>query len=78
MSKSVIKEAWDSERIKYQQRYYNYYKEYLENINNYDVRGHMLECSYVLISIFGLTDKQVIQVEKNGGFTNEDLDKMEV
>lgn len=78
MSVSTIKDAWESERNKYQQRYYNYYKEYLANPENYDTRGHMLECSYVLISIFGLTDKQVVQVEKNGGFTNEDLDKMEV
>lgn len=78
MSVSTIKEAWESERNKYQQRYYNYYKKYLEDPKNYDARGHMLECSYVLISIFGLTDKQVVQVEKNGGFTNEDLDKMEV
>lgn len=78
MNVSIIKEAWKSERIKYQQRYYNYYKKYLEDSKNRDTRGHMHECSYVLISIFGLTDKQVIQIEKNGGYTNEDLEDPEV
>lgn len=33
----------------------------------------MLEMSYVLISVFGLTPYQVDQVERNGGLTDEDV-----
>lgn len=30
--------------------------------------------SYVLIEVFGLTDKQVQEVERNDGLTNADLE----
>ena len=29
--------------------------------------------SYVLITVFGLTDKQVQEIERNDGFTNADV-----
>ena len=33
----------------------------------------MLEASYVLINIFGLTEEQVKEVERNQGFIDNDL-----
>ena len=38
--------------------------------NNNDVLNEM---SFVLINIFGLTARQIIEIERNGGFTNDDL-----
>lgn len=34
----------------------------------------LIEMSYVLISVFGLTSKQVEEIEKNDGLTNKDLE----
>lgn len=33
-----------------------------------------MEMSYVLIEVFGLTGKQVEEVERNNGFTDEDME----
>ena len=46
---------------------------YDENPNDETNRGAMLEASYILINIFGLTTEQVKEVERNQGFTNNDL-----
>ena len=43
-----------------------------ENKSNADYHGAMSEMSYVLINVFGLTNKQVL--EKNGGLTNADIE----
>lgn len=85
---SDIKLAWEKTRIEYQKRYYAYYVHYkaLEEKENKGSnkaskasveysRGHLLEASYALINIFGLTDKEIRELEKNGGFTNDDIDK---
>lgn len=77
-----IKLAWEKTRIEYQKRYYAHLKSLEEKENNgtnkasveYS-RGHLLEASYALINIFGLTDKEIRELEKNGGFTNDDIDK---
>lgn len=42
---------------------------------NTDNHGALLEMSYVLIEVFGLTDKQVQEIERNDGLTNADLKK---
>lgn len=34
----------------------------------------LMEMSYVLIEVFGLTSKQVEEVEKNGGLTDADIE----
>lgn len=34
----------------------------------------LLKMSYVLIEVFGLTDKQVQEIERNDGLTNADLE----
>lgn len=77
-----IKFAWEKTRIEYQKRYYAHLKSLEEKENNgankasveYS-RGHLLEASYALINIFGLTDKEIRELETNGGFTNDDIDK---
>lgn len=72
---SNITEAWEKTRLAYQQRYIMWTKRWHE-YHNEDDRGHINECSYVLINIFGLTDKQIKELEHNySGFTNDDLCK---
>lgn len=34
----------------------------------------LLEMSYVLILVFGLTDKQVKEIERNDGLTDADIE----
>ena len=72
---SNITEAWEKTRLAYQQRYASYAKKYQQNDNNKELLGHLLECSYVLITVFGLTSKQVEELEKNNfsGLTDEDF-----
>lgn len=76
---SRIKDAWEAERLAYQQRYANAcakIKESQENETEYSQgmsKGTMLERSYVLIEIFGLSCKQVAEVERNKGFTDADF-----
>ena len=50
-------------------------KKVKENEFNTDNHGVLLEMSYVLITVFGLTDKQVLEVERNNGFTNVDINE---
>ena len=70
---SNIKETWENECRAYQQRYVIYLKRWHDYRSQYDL-GHANECSYVLITIFGLTDKQIKELEHNySGFTNDDL-----
>ena len=77
---SRIKDAWEAERLAYQQRYANAcakIKESQENETEYSQgmsKGTMLERSYVLIEIFGLSCKQVEEVERNKGFIDADFD----
>ena len=41
---------------------------------NTDNHGAMLEMSYVLHEVFGLTDNQVDEVERYGGLTEADIE----
>lgn len=70
---SNILSTWKTERINYQRRYAEHVLKYDENPNDETNRGAMLESSYVLINIFGLTAEQVKEVERNQGFTDNDL-----
>lgn len=72
---SNITQAWQNARVVYSLRYVSYLKEYKKNPNNKEALGHMHECSYVLINIFGLTSKQVEEIEHNGGITNDDIEE---
>lgn len=83
-----IKNAWTQQRLEYQLRYSKRCEKY-EDIMNHkyqniaesykdECEGVMHEMSWVLISIFGLTSKEVSEVEKNKGLTNADYESQEV
>lgn len=70
--KSQIKEM---QKV-YQLRYANYLKKYMNNNYDLDSHGHAMECCYVLIDIFGLTEDEINQLEKNdyAGMLDSDLE----
>ncbi len=77
---SNIKDIWEVERLKYQQRYVESYEKFKESqekefteFSQGQYKGAMLEMSWVLINVFGLSGEQVNEVERNRGFTDEDI-----
>lgn len=70
---NAIQQEWEKMRIAYQIRYARMCKKVKEDEPNTDNHRVMLEMSYVLITVFGLTDKQVQEIERNGGLTDQDL-----
>lgn len=70
---NAVQEEWEKMRIAYQIRYARMSKKIKENEFNINNHGALLEMSYVLIEVFGLTDKQVHEIEKNDGLTNADI-----
>ena len=71
---SNITITWENERIFYQQRYIMWLKKFQATNSEY-YRGHVLECSYVLINVFGLTSEQIKELEHDySGFLNDDLE----
>ena len=64
MINSNILKAWNEERIRYQIRYAKSCAEYHKYPENLDSKGHMHEQSWVLINVFGLSAKQVEEVER--------------
>ena len=76
---SEIKDAWEKARLAYQKRYAKDCEELKESLERDTEfykgqhKGALLEMSWVLIGIFGLTGKQVDEVERNNGFTNADI-----
>lgn len=73
MINSNILKTWNEERIKYQIRYAKSCAEYHKDPENLDKKGHIHEQSWVLINVFGLSAKQVEEVEREDGFTTEDI-----
>lgn len=71
---NTVQEEWEKMRIAYQIRYARMCKKVKEDESNTDNHGALLEMSYVLITVFGLTDKQVQEIERNDGLTNADLE----
>lgn len=71
---NAVQEEWEKMRIAYQIRYARMCKKVKEDESNTDNHGTLLEMSYVLITVFGLTDKQVQEIERNDGLTNADLE----
>lgn len=71
---NAVQEEWEKMRIAYQIRYAKMCKKVADNEFNTDNHGALLEMSYVLIEVFGLTDKQVQEIERNDGLTNADLE----
>lgn len=70
---NVVQEEWEKMKINYQIRYARMYKRVKKNETNTDNHGALLEMSYVLITVFGLTKKQVLEIERNDGLTNADI-----
>lgn len=69
-----VQNAWKNMRIDYQIRYARMYRKVKENEFNTDNHGALMEMNYVLIEVFGLTSKQVEEIEKNGGLTDADIE----
>lgn len=71
-----VQQEWEKMRIEYQKRYAKYAKQVKENQNNQTALGQLLESSYVLINVFGLSDKEVVELEANNycGLTDRDLE----
>lgn len=70
---NAVQEEWEKMRTAYQIRYARMCKKVKEDESNTDNHGALLEMSYVLIMVFGLTAKQVQEVERNGGLTDDDI-----
>ena len=70
---NAVQEEWKKMRTAYQIRYARMCKKVKEDETNTDNHGALLEMSYVLITVFGLTAKQVQEVERNGGLTDDDI-----
>lgn len=68
-----VQNAWENMRIAYQIRYARMCKKVKDEFNT-DNHGALMEMSYVLIEVFGLTSKQVEEVERNGGLTDADIE----
>lgn len=71
---NAVQEEWEKMRIAYQIRYAKMYKKVRNNDFDTNNHGALFEMSYVLIEVFGLTDKQVQEIERNEGLTNADLE----
>lgn len=69
-----VQEAWENLRINYQSRYARMCRKVQDGEFNTDNHGAMLEMSYVLHEVFGLTDNQVDEVERYGGLTEADIE----
>jgi hypothetical protein len=70
-----VQEEWEKMRIAYQIRYARMCKKVKEVESNTDNHGALLEMSYVLITVFGITQKQVQEIERNGGLTDADMEE---
>lgn len=70
---NAVQEEWEKMRIAYQIRYAKLCKKVKES--NTDNHGVLLEMSYVLITVFGITQKQVQEIERNGGLTDADMEE---
>lgn len=72
---NAVQEEWEKMKIAYQIRYARMYKKAKDECNT-DNHGALLEMSHVLITVFGLTDKQVQEIERNEGVTDADIEKL--
>lgn len=72
---NIAIEEWGKMRRAYQTRYAKMYKKAKDECNT-DRHGALLEMSHVLITVFGLTDKQVQEIERNEGLTDADIEEL--
>lgn len=75
-----IVSAWHQTRLHFQKRYAEFSRKVQSNPKDLDAIGHLHECSYVLIHIFGLSPAQVTELERFGGcgLTGADLDSNDI
>lgn len=80
-----IKDAWIQQRLEYQFRYVKACEQYESDQHQNDTdfykgktEGAMHEMSWVLIGIFGLTSREISEVERNKGLTDADYESQEV
>lgn len=68
--------TWNQERLHFQKRYSEYWLKVQANPNDLQTAGHLNECSYILIRVFGLKPAQIKELECFGGcgMTNMDLE----
>ena len=69
---SEITTTWEKVKNEYIARYYKHYTKYLENPNDLVNKGAMLENCYVLINVFGCSEKYILEIERYG-FPKEQL-----
>lgn len=62
----MLIKAFKQQRQVFIERYLIYYKKHQNNPNNLDTLGHLHEISYVLITVFGVTSKQIEMLEQGG------------
>lgn len=63
---SEITTTWEKVKNEYIARYYKHYTKYLENPNDLVNKGAMLENCYVLINVFGCSEKYILEIERYG------------
>lgn len=75
---SNIVNSWKQDRMHFQLRYADYAKRY-QKTHSLELKGHMHECSYTLITVFGLTPHQVLELEKHdfAGLTDKEWEREE-
>lgn len=73
---SFIIDTWEAQKQQYCERFCDYMKKWKEegSITNSDTHGHAMECSYVLINIFGYSNTDIDQLERYG-YLQEDIGK---
>ena len=71
---NLVQNVWENMRIAYQNRYVKMYSKAKDGFNT-DDHGALLEMSYVLTEVFGLTPGQIKEIERNNGLTNNDLEE---
>ena len=57
-----IDDTWEAEKIKYKDRYLDYVQRWNTTHNEED-HGHARECAYVLQTIFGFTESQLLELQ---------------
>ena len=71
-----LQKAWNEMLLNYQRRYARYAKKFAENPEDKYALGHLHECSFVLINVFGLSNTEVDELEAHNfiGLTKRQLE----
>lgn len=66
-----IVDTWEAEKIKYKDRYLDYVQRWNATHNEED-HGHARECAYVLQTIFGFTESQLVELQPSNSNSSVD------